>query len=215
MRMTKRNKELLRLYQRERAKGFQAKWALSNARTRLEWDKHEVAEYSSGEPIDPKRGDVRLRVVPDETCSLEDLEGDSFNPKANPNIPASRLQRDREDFIAKVNRDAVWGIIGECFDGEAWQHADSCFGFVGNDWQGSGYDTDIMRATLDAAKNARVCLTNKPNINRVLLQTLREELAALRIWQRASKLATDLAEGIAISIDKVEAAIRAAERNKS
>jgi hypothetical protein len=73
MKSTKRNRELLQLYQCERARGFQAQWALSNARTRLEWEKHEVAEYSSGEP---KRGNVRLCVVPDETCSLEDLEGD-------------------------------------------------------------------------------------------------------------------------------------------
>src|SRR5580700_5298855 len=123
MRMTKRKKELLRLYQRERARGFQAKWALSNARTRLEWTKHEVAEYSSGEAIDPKRGDVRLRVVPDETCSFDDLEGNCFNPKANPEIPASKLQRDHEEFIAKVNREGVSGIIGEYFDGEVWQHA--------------------------------------------------------------------------------------------
>lgn len=157
MRMTKRNKELLRLYQRERARGFSAKWALSNARIRLEWDKHEVAEYSSGEPIDPKRGDVRLRVVPDETCSIEDLEGDCFNPKANPEISASRLQHDREEFMAKANRDGVWGIIGEYFDGEVWQHADPCFGFVGDDWKHSGYDTDIMRTTLDTAKDARIC----------------------------------------------------------
>ena len=82
MRMTKRNRELLRLYQRERARGFQAQWALSNARTRLEWDKHAVAEYSNGEPIDPKRGNVRLRLVPDDTCSMEDLEGDCFDPEA-------------------------------------------------------------------------------------------------------------------------------------
>jgi len=157
VRKTRRNKELIRLYQRERTKGFQAKWALSNARTRLEWDQHEVAEYSSGEPIDPKRGNVRLRLVPDETCSLEDLEGDCFDPNANPDIPASRLQRDREDFIAKVNQEGVWGVVGEYFDGEKWQHADSCFGFVGDDWKNSGYDTDIMRATLDAANAARVC----------------------------------------------------------
>jgi len=157
VRMTKRKKELLRLYQRERARGFQAQWAFSNARTRMAWEKHEVAEYSSGEPIDPKRGNVRLRVVPDEMCSLEDLEGDCFNPKANPDIPASKLQRDREEFIAKLNQEGVWGIIGEYFDGEVWQHADSCFGFVGDDWKNSGYDTDIMRATLDAATDARVC----------------------------------------------------------
>jgi hypothetical protein len=157
VRMTKRKKELLQRYRRERDRGFPAKWAISNARTRLEWEKHEVAEYSSGEPIDPHRGDVRLRMVPDEMGSLEDLEGDCFNPKANPDIPASRLQRDREEFISKVNRDGVWGIIGEYFDGEVWKHSDSCFGFVGDDWKNSGYDTDIMRTTLDEATDARVC----------------------------------------------------------
>ena len=140
MRISKRKKELLRLYQRERARGFQATWALSNARTRMAWEKHEVAEYSSGEPIDPKRGNVRLRVVPDELCSFEDLEGDCF-----------------EEFIAKLNQEGVWGIVGEYFDGEVWQHADSCFGFVGDDWKNSGYDTDIMQATLDAARDAGVC----------------------------------------------------------
>jgi hypothetical protein len=155
--MTKRNRELLRLYQRERAKGFQARSALSNAHTHMEWDTHEVAEHSSREPIDPKRGNVRLRVVADEMCSLDDLEGDCFNPKANPDIPASQLQRDREEFIAKVNREGVWGIVGEFFDGEKWQHADSCFGFVGDDWKDSGYNTDIMRAALNEAKAARVC----------------------------------------------------------
>ena len=157
MRMTKRKKKLLRLYQRERASGFQAKWALSNARTRFEWDKHEVGEYSSGNPIDPKRGNVRVRVVPDELCSLDDLEGDCFNPKANPDNSASRLERDRKEFIEKVNAEGVWGIIGEYFDGEAWQTADSCFGFVGDDWKHSGYDTDIMHGTLHAAHNIKVC----------------------------------------------------------
>lgn len=167
MRMTKRNLQLFRLYRCERARGFAASWALSNARTRLEWNKHEVAEYTNGKPIDPKRGHVRLRMVPDDTCSLEDLEGDCFNPKANPNVPPSRLQRDREEFIAKINADGVWGVIGEYFNGETWQHADSCFGFVGDDWKHSGYDTDIMYATLTAARNARFCRTcRRPIVRR-------------------------------------------------
>jgi hypothetical protein len=82
VRMTKRNRELLRLYQSEPNRGFRAKWALSNARTRLEWDRHEVAEYSTGDPIDRKRANVRLRVVPDEMCSLGDLEKDGLNPQS-------------------------------------------------------------------------------------------------------------------------------------
>jgi hypothetical protein len=155
--MTKRNKELLRLYKRERALGFNASVSLLNARTRMEWDKREVAKYSSGEPIDPKRGNVRLRIVPDECSSFDDLCGDVFNTKANPTVHPSRLEREQEEFRDRVNRDGVWGVIGEYFDGEQWQHADSCFGFVGDDWKHSGYDTDIMRATLDAASSVRVC----------------------------------------------------------
>ena len=58
---------------------------------------------------------------------------------------------------SNVNREGVWGIVGEYFDGERWRHADSCFGFVGDDWKNSGYDTDIMRATVDASEDARVC----------------------------------------------------------
>jgi hypothetical protein len=96
-------------------------------------------------------------IQADETCSLADLEGDCFNPKANPDIPISKLQSDRKEFIAKVDREGAWGIIGEYFDGEQWQHADSCSGFVGDDWKNSGYDTDIMRATLNEATDARLC----------------------------------------------------------
>jgi predicted DNA-binding protein (UPF0251 family) len=58
-------------------------------------------------------------------------------------------------------------------------------------------------------------VTMKPDIKRVLLQTLREELEALRVWQQEPELTEDLANGIAISIGKVEAAIRAAKRKQS
>lgn len=80
-----------------------------------------------------------------------------FNPKANPDVHPARLERDLQQFRDKVNRDGVWCVIGEYFDGEEWQHADSCFGFVGDDWKHFGYDTHIMRATLNAAKSVRVC----------------------------------------------------------
>ena len=113
MRMTKRNKQLLRLYRRERARGFQAEWALSNARTRLEWEKHEVAEHSSGEPIDPKRGNVRLRVVPDDTCSLEDLEGDCFNPKANPHTCNAIARNSSRKRIGKGCGESSASILTE------------------------------------------------------------------------------------------------------
>ena len=57
-------------------------------------------------------------------------------------------------------------------------------------------------------------MKKNPDVKSVLLQTLHEELEALRLWQQEPELTDDLANGIAISIDKVEAAIRAADRNK-
>jgi predicted DNA-binding protein (UPF0251 family) len=58
-------------------------------------------------------------------------------------------------------------------------------------------------------------MKRKPAVNLVLLQTLREELEALRVWQQEPELTDDLANGMAISIQKIEAAIRAAGRNDS
>lgn len=158
MRMTKRNRELIRIYLRERGKGTLALIALHYAKTRIEWDRKNGQVIGEFERLnDPKRGDVRLRIVADESADLDNLFGDTFNPEANPDIPEPRLERERQAEIERVNRDGVWGVIGEFFDGEDWQHADSCFGFIGDDWKDSGYDSDIMASTLEQANNVRVC----------------------------------------------------------
>ncbi len=101
-------------------------------------------------------GLVRLDIVPDEVCMLEDLAGDCFNPDVNTDIPPARLAEEYRHFCDRVDRDGVWGIVGEwrlpidaaVDDADAWQHADSCFGFVGDDWKGSGHDADIMRQAM-------------------------------------------------------------------
>ena len=106
-------------------------------------------------------GKVRLRIEPDEHASLEDLEGDMFNPKVNGDIPEAQLKEDREAFIERVNRDGVWGMIGEYWNGEAWEHADSSWGFIGDDWSDNGYDDDIKAATIKAYKKQKHCPTCK------------------------------------------------------
>ena len=58
-------------------------------------------------------------------------------------------------------------------------------------------------------------MKKNPGVKSVLLQTLREELEALQVWQQEPELTDDLANGMAISIQKIEAAIGAAERNDS
>ena len=46
----------------------------------------------------------------------------------------------------------VWGIRGQYRDPatDRWITADSIWGFIGDDWQDSGYDYDVKRVTLDA-----------------------------------------------------------------
>ena len=145
---------LLREYHRLRVKGWQALTAFDAAKTRVAWHQSDM------------QGLVRLRVVPDECSDMDNLKGDCFNPKVNADIPASRLEREERAFEDRVDRLGVWGIVGEYFDGEEWQHADSVWGFVGEDWQDSGYDIDVMRMTLDALTTLEHC----PNCGRPKLK---------------------------------------------
>jgi hypothetical protein len=131
-------------------KTFQAKasMTLRNIKTRAEWRTWEVGEHDTAE-----LGSVRLRVVPDDSVDLDDLFGDTFNHAVNDDIRPEVLDKQRREEVDRVERDGVWGVIGEYWNGEEWERVDSCFGFVGDDWRDSGYDIDIMRATLDKMKS--------------------------------------------------------------
>lgn len=141
--------KLASTYREFRAKGWLARWALSAARTQIAWDAASGYLYH-GYDQDPENPTVRLRLEPDECCSYEDLAGDSFDPLVNSDICASQLEREEQAFKDRINRDGVWGLIGEFWDGSDWERADSCWGFVGDDWEDSGYMEDIQSATLDA-----------------------------------------------------------------
>lgn len=138
---------LLGTYKRLRSQGYTAKSAYSAAKTRVAWQAAECGEHN-----EPRfeSACVRLKIVPDEYADMDDLKGDSFNPAVNDNIPAARLAREEKEFENKVNRDGVWGVIGEYWNGEKWIVSDSRFGFVGDDWKESGYDDDIKACTLAA-----------------------------------------------------------------
>lgn len=115
-------------------------------------------------------GLVRFRWVPDDQWTMEDLEGDCFRPECHPEISAERIEREREEFHRTVERDGVWGIVGEyrllplhhgegdivtyCDpdDEQGWEHGGSVWGFVGT--EGNGYETDIMAETMDALLTA-------------------------------------------------------------
>ncbi len=145
--------ERARLYRQFRERGFTVKCAWAGAKTKQAWDSLDFGDVGPNQD----RTLVRLRVMPDECCELDNILGDSYDPKVNPDIPAERLERERQAEIDRINRDGVWGVIGEyrVSADEEWEQADSCWGFVGDDWKNSGYDIDIMQTTLDALEKAQ------------------------------------------------------------
>ena len=106
-----------------------------------EWDVAEQADL------------VRLSIVADDTgWDLDELFGDTYNPKVNSDIDPERLARERREEVERVNSEGVWGIVGQyrCPCCKTWINADSIWGFVGEDWKDSVYDTDIQDTTLKA-----------------------------------------------------------------
>ena len=100
-------------------------------------------------------GPVRLRFFLDKWISLDDLLGDIYTPSCHPEIPEKILAREKQAEIDRINRDGVWGFSGEYWHRGEWHQVDICSGFIGDDWRGSGYDYDIMGATLDAFRAAQ------------------------------------------------------------
>lgn len=130
-----------KLYLKFRKLGYSPSQALRAAKITMKW---HLAE---------SRGRVGLDILPDTDVSFDNLTGDCFNPKYNLGISATNLKRQEKAFLDKVNNDGVWGIVGYAYVGKygTRKDIDSCWGFVGDDWRNSGYDLDIMQATLEAA----------------------------------------------------------------
>jgi len=112
-------------YYRLRAAGYHAGHALSAARTNARWQALESA------------GLVEWRVIPDEMADLSWLDQPEFS-------------RQRQSEIDRANRLGCWGIAGHyrTEPGGKWLVGDSVWGFIGDDWQNSGYDPDIKAETI-------------------------------------------------------------------
>jgi len=135
-----------------RAALHNAKYSLYRAELRRRWDD------AGGDIIDEHHasgewecGDARVRIVamPDHFCDMDDLKGDCFNPDVNGNINRNRLAREEREFEERVASEGVWGFRAEYWNGAEWVETDSIFGFVGDDFIGSGYDDDLIESALD------------------------------------------------------------------
>lgn len=99
------------------------------------------SEFASLERL----GRVRFSVQPDLDWSFEDLAGDAFNRRVNPDIQESRMVREEQEFRDRIEQDGVWSIISEVMCDDGWETAGSSYGFIGDDWKDSFYDTDVKR----------------------------------------------------------------------
>ena len=117
-------------YQRLRDKGWTAQHALRSARINaVFW----LAE---------RDGLVKFEVVSDDETpdvSYIDTWGVSRDEAAK--LKKAELQR--------IDDEGAWGIVVHARLGCGELHTiDSCWGFVGNDWQDSGYDADLRITAL-------------------------------------------------------------------
>lgn len=90
-------------------------------------------------------GIARIEKIADEFYNFDDLCGDAFNPEVNDDIDPAQLRKEKAAFKQRVKRSGVW-IMELLVNGES---CGSICGFVGNDFYGSGYDTDFYNTAIE------------------------------------------------------------------
>jgi len=113
-------------YFRLRHEGWAASCAWRAAKVKDAWEDAEA------------EGLVRLGADPDECTYIEDLDPDG-------------TPEQRAETMRRANRDGVWVFYTEYLDPvHGWVVADSIGGVLGDDFEDSGYDTDLRENALDA-----------------------------------------------------------------
>lgn len=82
--------------------------------------------------------------IKDEHASIDDLLGDVFNPSVNPEIDPKQLKREKLVEVRRIHNEGVWGC-GLALNGVP-DYTTFIWGFVGDDFIGSGYDAELLAA---------------------------------------------------------------------
>ena len=58
----------------------------------------------------------------------------------------------REEITERINREGYWIVCTDYLNAETeeWEQAEAIGGFIGDDWQDSGYDVDLRLAAIEA-----------------------------------------------------------------
>ena len=103
-------------------------------------------------------GWVDIQDEPDDVF-YDDLFGDCYDPVVNNDMNPNVLAKQEAAAIEQIKNDGVWVMVAkhrdpteyvEYEDDREWHETDSCGGFVGGDFWGSGYDIDFMIGLIDA-----------------------------------------------------------------
>lgn len=128
------NKNIVKVnYSYFRNKGFMAPQAYYFAKVKALWDVYE--------PL----GVIQFRVVPDE-LEYDDSYIDTWGFSKR----AAKYQK--EKLWKKIEQEGVWRILTEirCPYCLSWTHVDSIGGFIGEDYNDSGYDWEVKAAAVEA-----------------------------------------------------------------
>jgi len=112
---------------------------------------HEIEKINDVFKQAQADGLLRFRIVPDETF-YDDSYIDTWDYLSeSEKIKAKKEIRDR------IEEDGVWGIIVDrkCSECGQWTEVDSVYGFIGNEYENSGYDIDVKKAGLKAIVNLK------------------------------------------------------------
>lgn len=111
-------KTLLREFLKFRAAGYRSSEAFRAAKTCLTFRRLESA------------GLVRLRAEMEQECYFSVYgEPEGYTDGYGKRVSA---KQEREDICQKLDRDGLWCVVSEWFDGDEWQVADSvgmCMGY--------------------------------------------------------------------------------------
>jgi hypothetical protein len=134
------NARILAEYLRLRRNGCSGSYALRAART---LDAFTDAEND---------GLVKLECEP-ECDYYDDSYVDTWE-----HCSQTAKDRAKKEIADRIDRDGHWILVGYYLDTDGtWERADCIGGFIGDDWQDSGYDVDIRQACLDQLEAQAQC----------------------------------------------------------
>lgn len=126
-----------REYTRLRAKGWPASEALRAARVRDVFTDLEAADL------------VRLRFE-SETEPYDMSFIDTWS-----DMRLCDRERTKADLIERIDRHGLYYVVAEAraTEDDRWEECDSIGGIVGDDFEDSGYDTDLRQSAIDCYHN--------------------------------------------------------------